>query len=100
MQGLIFWLVKFCTYFLKQFESACINFAIKYGLLQSASWFVGMVTVVETALTQIGVKFDKSLFNFTKAQMVQTKHLDTRTVDQMAFFIQVVQACMGSGVLA
>ena len=60
----------FRTDVVEQFESACIYFSISHGLLQCATGLVGMVAVVEAALAEIGRELDKSLFDFTEAQMM------------------------------
>ena len=86
--------------FLEQPESSRIDFSLCHGILQGAIGFVGVVAIMKTALAQIGGKFNKTLFDISETQVMQSKHLYTRTVDQMAVRVQVIETCMGGGVFA
>lgn len=96
----VFFRPMFSTYLLKQLESACVDFSLKYSLLQCTVWFVSMVAVIKTALSKIGAELDKPLLNLAKTQMMQTKHLHTGAVYQFAVMIHMVEACMSGGMFA
>ncbi len=59
-----------------------------------------MLTVIEPAFTQKWPEFDKSMFKFIGAEMMQAEFLQAWRVYQYAFIIQMVQVGCRGRVLA
>ena len=57
-----------------------------------------MAAIVEFALPDVGMKFDKTPRQFIPINMIQAEFLHAGRVDNAAILIEMVESRMGSGV--
>ena len=67
-------------------------------LCKCTARFTGVAAIVEFALPDIGMKFDKTPRQFLTINMIQTEFLHAGRVDNAAVLVEVVESCVGSGV--
>ena len=68
------------------------------SLCKCTTRFTGVAAIVEFALSDIGMKFDKTPRQFLTINMIQTEFLHAGRVDNVAVPVEVVESCVGSGV--
>src|SRR5512139_3118257 len=85
---------------LKQLQSALVYLSFRSRLAYRTVRFVRVAAIGKAALAEVGQEFGEASFDRGKIQVVQAEQLHAGAVDEVAAGVQMVQTCVGGGVLA
>ena len=81
-------------------QPSYVDFTRRGGFQHGAARFHQMTAIAEAAMAEVGAEFNEGMGDVLLVDVGQAEFLQAGRVDDVAVFVEMVQARMGGGVLA